>query len=70
MLEVPLEGANLQLDGDSRYFKVVFVRELQGSAGNYTANLQVSPNLGVETAPAHGTNITIRRRYPGTFNRT
>ena len=63
MLEVPLEGANLQLDGDSRYFKVVFVRELQGSAGNYTANLQVSPNLGVETAPAHGTNITIRRRY-------
>tara|TARA_B100000900_G_scaffold394235_1_gene391494 strand:- start:2808 stop:7661 length:4854 start_codon:yes stop_codon:yes gene_type:complete len=63
MLEVPIEGANLQLQGDDRYFKVVFVRELQGSAGNYTANLQVSPNLGVETAPAHGTNITIRRRY-------
>ena len=61
--DVPVEGANLQLDGDDRYFKVVFVRELLGSPGNYTANLQVSPDLGVETAPEHGTNIVIRRRY-------
>jgi hypothetical protein len=63
MSDVPVEGANLQLDGDSRFFKIVFVRELLGSAGNYTANLQVSPDLGVETAPEHGTNITIRKRF-------
>jgi hypothetical protein len=63
MSDIPVEGANLQLEGDSRYFKIVFVRELLGSAGNYTANLQVSPDLGVETAPEHGTNITIRRRF-------
>jgi hypothetical protein len=41
----------------------VFVRELTGSAGNYAANLQVSPNLGVETAPVHGANLTIRKRF-------
>ena len=63
MSDVPVEGANLQLDGDDRFFKIVFVRELLGSAGNYTANLQVSPDLGVETAPEHGTNITIRKRF-------
>ena len=63
MSDIPVEGANLQLDGDSRFFKIVFVRELLGGPGNYTANLQVSPDLGVETAPEHGTNITIRRRF-------
>ena len=63
MSDVPVEGANLQLDGDSRFFKIVFVRELLGSAGNYTASLQVSPDLGVETSPEHGTNITIRKRF-------
>ena len=63
MSDVPTEGANLQLDGDDRFFKIVFVRELLGSAGNYTANLQISPDLGVETAPEHGTNITIRKRF-------
>jgi hypothetical protein len=63
LTDVPVEGANLTLDGDDRFFKVVFVRELTGSAGNYSANLQVSPDLGIETAPEHGTNIEIRRRY-------
>ena len=63
MSDVPVEGANLQLDGDSRFFKIVFVRELLGSSGNYTASLQVSPDLGVETSPEHGTNITIRKRF-------
>jgi len=63
LTDIPTEGANLQIEGDSRYFKVVFVRELLGGPGNYTANLQVSPDLGVEESPEHGTNITIRRRY-------
>ena len=63
LTDVPEEGANLEIAGDSRYFKVVFVRELSGSAGNYTANLQVSPNIGVEQAPIHGANISIRKRF-------
>ena len=63
MTEIPEEGANLEIAGDSRYFKIVFVRELQGSAGNYSANLQVSPNLGIEQAPIHGANLTVRKRF-------
>ena len=59
----PLKVQILQLDGDSRFLKIVFVRELLGGPGNYTANLQVLNDLGVETAPEHGTNITIRRRF-------
>ena len=61
--DVPTEGANLQIAGDSRYFKIVFVRELLGSAGNYSCNLQISPDTGIESAPAHGTSVTMRRRY-------
>jgi len=63
LTDIPEAGANLQIDGDSRFFKIVFVRELTGSAGNYAANLQISPNLGVESAPVHGANLTIRKRF-------
>jgi hypothetical protein len=63
LTDQPEPGANLEIAGDSRFFKIVFVRELTGSAGNYAANLQVSPNLGVETAPVHGANLTIRKRF-------
>ena len=60
---IPVEGSNLTIDGDDRYFKVVFVREVLGSSPNITANLQISPNTGVENAPAHGTSFQLRRRY-------
>ena len=63
MSDIPLKVQILQLDGDSRFLKIVFVRELLGGPGNYTANLQVLNDLGVETVPEHGTNITIRRRF-------
>ena len=39
------------------------MRELTGSAGNYSASLQVSPDLGIEQAPVHGANLTIRKRF-------
>ena len=63
MTEIPEEGANLEIAGDSRYFKIVFVRELTGGPGNYNANLQVSPNLGIEQAPIHGANLVVRKRF-------
>jgi len=63
MTEIPEEGANLEIAGDSRYFKIVFVRELTGGPGNYNANLQVSPDLGIEKAPIHGANLEVRKRY-------
>jgi len=62
LTDTPLAGANLTLAGDNRVFKIVAVRELLGS-GPYTANLQVSPDLGVETAPAHDTGVEHRIRY-------
>ena len=63
LTQEPQEGSNLQLAGDSRYFKIVAVRELLGTEGNQTANIQLSPDLGIETAPAHETDVTIRIRY-------
>ena len=63
LTDIPKEGSNLEIAGDSRYFKIVFVRELTGSAGNYNCNLQVSPDLGIESAPIHGANLTIRKRF-------
>ncbi len=63
LTDIPKEGSNLEIDGDSRFFKIVFVRELTGSAGNYSASLQVSPDLGIEQAPVHGANLTIRKRF-------
>ena len=63
LTDQPVEGSNIQFDNDDRFFKIVFVREVVGSAGNYSANLQISPDTGIETAPEHGTNITIRRRF-------
>ena len=63
LTDIPKEGSNLEIAGDSRFFKIVFVRELTGSAGNYNCNLQVSPDLGIESAPIHGANLTIRKRF-------
>ena len=62
LTDVPQEGANLVITGDSRYFKIVAVRELLGS-GPYTANLQIAPDTGIESAPEHGTTFELRIRY-------
>ena len=43
MTEIPEEGANLEIAGDSRYFKIVFVRELTGGAGTIHGKLTSSP---------------------------
>ena len=63
LTDTPLAGANLTITGDNRVFKIVAVRELLGSPGNQTANLQISPELGIETAPAHNTGFEHRIRY-------
>jgi hypothetical protein len=62
LTDVPQEGANLVITGDSRYFKIVAVRELLGG-GPYTANLQIAPDTGIESAPEHGTTFELRIRY-------
>jgi hypothetical protein len=62
LTDIPAEGSNLVITGDSRYFKVVAVRELLGE-GPYTANLQIAPDTGIESAPEHGTTFELRIRY-------
>jgi len=65
LTDIPQEGSNLTITGDSRFFKIVAVRELLGN-GPYTANLQIAPDTGIETAPAHGTSFELRIRYSQT----
>ena len=58
----PLPGSNVQIAGDSTIYKLVEVFELQGS-GPYSARLQVSPEIPVDSEPAHGAQVTLRIRY-------
>ena len=71
LTEEPNAGSNITFDSlPGQYYKIVTVRELVGSPDGfggsiapYSANLQISPDLGIEEAPNHGTNVTIRRRF-------
>ena len=65
LTDIPQEGSNLTITGDNRFFKVVAIRELLGS-GPYTANLQIAPDTGIETAPTHGTSFELRIRFSQT----
>ena len=60
---VPVGGSNLQIAGiDDVYYRIVNVRNLTG-VGPYSAQIQVSPNIGTLESPEHETATTIRRRY-------
>jgi len=61
--EIPTAGSNItfaSLSGE--YYKLVAVRNLEG-LGPYTARLQISPEIGIEEAPVHDTDIELRIRY-------
>ena len=61
--EIPKGGSNLQIAGiDDVYYRIVNVRDLVG-VGPYTAQIQVSPEIGTLESPDHDTATTIRRRY-------
>jgi hypothetical protein len=61
----PTAGSNVQLAGNGAYYKLVQVTNLVGVSGNapFTASFQLSPQLTANTAPAHGTVITLRLKY-------
>jgi len=60
---VPVGGANLQIAGiDDVYYRVVNVRDLTG-VGPYSAQIQLSPDVGTLESPEHGAGATLRRRY-------
>ena len=63
MTLVPTAGSNVQFAGNSTYYKLVSVSSLAGSAGNYSATLQISPNMTIPLSPVHGVAITMRIMY-------
>ncbi len=64
LTETPVAGANVEIAGISgKWYKLVGVTQLTGSAGNYSALLQVSPSISVTEAPEHNEGVTIRTRY-------
>jgi hypothetical protein len=60
---VPTPGANVQFAGNANYYKLVSVSSLSGSAGNYSAALQLSPTMTISLSPVHGVAITMRILY-------
>tara|TARA_A100001015_G_scaffold309259_1_gene408373 strand:- start:39 stop:6605 length:6567 start_codon:yes stop_codon:yes gene_type:complete len=60
----PGPGANLQITGitDKEYLMTKVV-SISGSEPNLTAQLQISPTIGVFESPEHGTGLTIREQY-------
>jgi hypothetical protein len=60
----PVPGSNVEIAGIAgKWYKLVGVTQVSGSAGNYSALLQVSPSISVTEAPEHDEAITIRTRY-------
>ncbi len=62
--EIPVAGSNIEfggLLGDT--YKLVAVRDLSGTPGTYSAQLQVSPDLTITDAPEHGESVEFRIRY-------
>ena len=60
---LPQAGANLTITGDSTYYKLVAIRNVQGGSAPYTAQFQVSPKISITDAPADDAAIEVRIRY-------
>ena len=65
MVTTPRAGSNVVFDNQPTvYYKLVAVTNLLGgTAGPFTAQLQVSPNIPVDDAPVHTESSEIRLRY-------
>jgi hypothetical protein len=62
--DIPRAGSNIEFGHlPGQYFKLVAVNQLLGTQAPYTALLQVSPDIKVYEAPAHGQTLTMRIRY-------
>jgi len=61
---LPGPGDNLTITGiNDVVYKVITVENVSGTAPSLEMTLQISPNLGIEESPAHGTTVTIRQKY-------
>ena len=62
--DAPLPGSNILFENlPGQYFKLVFVRELVGTPGTFSAQFQVSPDIEISQSPDHGDTISLRLRY-------
>ena len=63
----PTPGSNVVFTGNSAYYKLVQVTNFLGTGPGviapYTGRLQISPAHTITSAPAHGTQVTIRIKY-------
>jgi hypothetical protein len=60
----PLPGSSVSFGHlPGQFFKLVFVRELAGSPGTYSAQFQISPKLSISDAPEHNESLNLRLRY-------
>ena len=66
MTAIPTLGSNVQFAGNSTYYKLVTVSSQTGTPGNYSATLQISPNMSIALSPVHGVAITMRILYSQT----
>jgi len=63
LTEIPQAGSNVTFSSlPGVYFKLVSVTQLLGN-GPYSARLQVSPDVSITDAPAHGDTVSMRIRY-------
>ncbi len=63
LTDLPTPGSSIAIAGNTNFYAVVLVSSQSGSAGNYTATLQINPSLSVALAPDQGTAVTIRAQY-------
>ena len=63
MREIPRAGSNIEFTGQNNvFYKLVAITNLRGT-GPYSAQLQISPDLPVDTAPEHNEDAEVRIRY-------
>jgi hypothetical protein len=61
---IPVAGSNVTFAAIAGiFYKLVTIRNVTGTVGNYAAQLQVSPALTITNAPAHASSLEVRRRY-------
>ena len=61
--DLPQVGSNFTIAGNSEFYKLVSIRNIQGASAPYTAQFQISPALSITDAPVDDTGIETRIRY-------
>ena len=59
----PNPGANVIINGIETVYRLVDVDNIQGTLGNQTARIRVSPYIETAESPIHLTTVTIREQY-------